>query len=88
MIVFTAGAIPDTLRTRLATVRADAVAEDVVAVGVDALRARIEDYVAHGFSKLVVVPVDQPVRGGDADSVRSWGDVLGDVAAATLDLQT
>ncbi len=86
MIVFAARAIPDALRTRLAAVRPEATAEDVVAAGVDALRSRVEEYVAHGFSKLVVVPIDQPGAGvGDSGS---WADALGPIAEATLDLQT
>lgn len=87
MIVFAAGTIPDALRARLSAVRPEAGAEDVVAVGVDTLRARIEDYVAHGFSKLVVVPIDQPGRDGSGDA-RSWTDELQPIAEATLDLQT
>ena len=81
MIVYTSAAIPDALRARLASVRPEAAAEDVVAAGVDALRDRIESYVAHGFSKLVVVPVEQP------DEAHTWADLLGRIAAATLDLQ-
>ncbi len=91
MIVYSPGAIPDPLRARLAAVRPEAAAEDVVAAGVDALRTRIEDYVAHGFSKLVVVPVEQP--GGDpsggipSGNTDGWAGALGRIADATFDLQ-
>ena len=81
MIVYARDGIPDALRTRLAAVRPESAAEDVVAAGTDALRARIEAYVEHGFSKLVVVPVNEPEPSG------SWGDELGRIADATLDLQ-
>jgi len=83
MIVYAARSIPDALRTRLAAVRPEAAAEEVVAAGPDALRTRIEEYVAHGFSKLVVVPVDQPTSPGG-----SWADELARIAEATFDLQT
>lgn len=86
MIVYSARTIPDALRARLAAVRPEAAAEDVVAAGVDALRARVQEYVAHGFSKLVVVPVDQP--GGPDTEATSWADELAPIAEATLDLQT
>jgi probable F420-dependent oxidoreductase len=52
---------------------------EVVAVGLDALRARLERYVAVGFSKLVAVPFEEP---GD------WERELEQLAAAVLDLQT
>jgi probable F420-dependent oxidoreductase len=50
----------------------------VVPVGLDALRTRLEEFVAVGFSKLVVVP---------AEPVRSWDRELDDLVEAVLDLQ-
>jgi probable F420-dependent oxidoreductase len=54
-------------------------AAEVVPVGLDALRARLEEFVAVGFSKFVVVP---------AEPVASWDDELGDLADTLLPLQT
>jgi len=50
---------------------------EVIVVGVPALRARLEEFVAVGFSKLVAVPVQEP---------ESWTDEIEDVASL-LDLQ-
>lgn len=52
----------------------------VVPVGHDALRRRLEEFVAVGFSKLVPVPF--------ATAVDDWERELTTLAAATLDLQT
>jgi probable F420-dependent oxidoreductase len=51
---------------------------EVITVGLDALRERLEEFVAVGFSKLVPVPV-QPVE--------SWVDEIETLADAVLDLQ-
>jgi len=53
-----------------------------VAVGPDHLRARLGEYITVGFSKLVVVPLDEP------DAIDGWDAALGTIADATLDLQT
>jgi probable F420-dependent oxidoreductase len=50
----------------------------VITVGFDALRARLEEFIAVGFSKLVPVPV-QPVE--------SWDEELDSLADAVLELQ-
>jgi probable F420-dependent oxidoreductase len=52
--------------------------EAVITVGFDALRARLESFIAVGFSKLVPVPI-QPVE--------SWDEELDALAEAVLDLQ-
>jgi len=52
--------------------------DEVITVGLDALRARLEDFIAVGFSKLVPVPL-QPVE--------SWDEELDTLADALLDLQ-
>jgi probable F420-dependent oxidoreductase len=52
--------------------------DDVITVGLDALRERLEAFVAVGFSKLVPVPI-QPVE--------SWPEELDALADAVLDLQ-
>jgi probable F420-dependent oxidoreductase len=50
----------------------------VVPIGLDALRARLDEFIAVGFSKLVVVPVEP---------VPSWSQELDELAEAVLDLQ-
>ena len=50
----------------------------VVPIGLDALRARLDEFIAVGFSKLVVVPVEP---------VTSWAQELDDLADTLLDLQ-
>jgi probable F420-dependent oxidoreductase len=52
--------------------------EAVITVGFDALRERLEAFIAVGFSKLVPVPI-QPVE--------SWEEELDALAEAVLDLQ-
>jgi probable F420-dependent oxidoreductase len=52
--------------------------DEVIVVGYDALRARLEDFVAVGFSKLVPVPLHP---------VDSWDEELDTLAGAVLDLQ-
>lgn len=51
----------------------------VVPVGIDGLRSLIEDFLAVGFSKFVVRPLDTPV---------SWRSELEALASGLLDLQT
>ena len=82
MVLHARGAVPEPLRARLAAVRPEARAEDLVAAGPDQLRARLGDYIAVGFSKLVVVPLDEP------GATEGWDAALGDTASAVLDLQT
>jgi hypothetical protein len=52
--------------------------DEVITVGLVALRERMEAFVAVGFSKLVPVPI-QPVE--------SWDEELDTLADAVLDLQ-
>jgi probable F420-dependent oxidoreductase len=82
MVLHARDAVPDALRDRLAALRPDARVEDLVGVGADGLRARIHEYVDVGFSKLVVVPLDEPTP------TDGWDGALGAIADAVLDLQT
>jgi len=82
MVLHARDEIPDALRERLATLRPDARADDLVAVGPDGLRARVCEYLDVGFSKLVVVPLDEP------PPTERWDSALGAIASAVLDLQT
>jgi hypothetical protein len=52
--------------------------DEIITVGLDALRARLEAFIAVGFSKLVPVPVEP---------VESWDEELDTLADAVLDLQ-
>lgn len=51
---------------------------EVVPVGLDALRDRLEGFVAVGASKFVVIPLEEP---------SDWEAELTDVAAAVLPLE-
>ena len=51
----------------------------LIPAGLDRLRARCEEYIAVGFSKLVLVPVHEPP---------DWEAELAAGAEAVLDLQT
>jgi hypothetical protein len=51
---------------------------DVIVVGIPALRDRLEEYLAVGFSKLVLVPVQE---------AESWRAEVEELAAGLLDLQ-
>jgi probable F420-dependent oxidoreductase len=79
MVLYTHDEIPDALRARLAALRTDIAAEEIVAVGLDALRARLAEYVEVDFSKLVLVSLGEP---------DDWHDELRRVGEAVLDLQT
>jgi probable F420-dependent oxidoreductase len=82
MVLYAPTAIPDALRERLAAVRPETDADDLAAVGLDRLRALLAGYVGAGFSKLVIVPLEEP--SGES----SWDGLLGAAADAVLDLQT
>jgi hypothetical protein len=78
LVTYARDAVPESYaRDRFRRLGVEAAA--VVPVGFDALRARLEEFVAVGFTKLVVAP---------AQPVASWDRELDDVAAAVLDLQT
>ena len=79
MVTYAHDEIPDALRQRLAAIRPEVDPADLVAVGLPALRARLSEFVAVGFSKLVLVPLQEPDE---------WGRELDAVGDAVLDLQT
>jgi hypothetical protein len=83
MVLFARNDIPDAVKARLAALRPDGDADELVAVGADALRDRLARYAAVDFSKLVVVPLGEPTpeEGG-------WDAALAALADAVLDLQT
>jgi alkanesulfonate monooxygenase SsuD/methylene tetrahydromethanopterin reductase-like flavin-dependent oxidoreductase (luciferase family) len=79
LVIYVRDAIPDLLAAGIRARRPDVEPGELVPVGLPALRARLEQFLEHGFSKLVLVPAHEPA---------SWPDELGEVAAAVLDLQT
>jgi probable F420-dependent oxidoreductase len=79
MVTYTHDAVPEALRARLAAIRPDADPDDLINVGLPALRRRLEEYVEVGYSKLVLVSIVEP---------DDWHAELARVAEAVLDLQT
>lgn len=79
MVFYVLDGIPDALAAVLATRNPGADPTDLVTSGVGALRARVQQYVDVGFSKLVLVPIQAPT---------SWRDELEEVATQVLPLQT
>jgi probable F420-dependent oxidoreductase len=67
MVFYAPSALPSALADRLAAVRPGADAAELVPIGLHALRKRVEAFVAINFSKLVLVPVEEP---------KSWDDEL------------
>ena len=77
MVFYARDEMPAAFAQRVAKLR-NVDPEEVITVGLDALRTRLEDFITVGFSKLVPVPV-QPVE--------SWDEELDTLANAVLDLQ-
>lgn len=71
--------LPDAVVERLRRRLPDADPRAVIPVGLPALRERVEEFCAVGFSKFVLVPAFEPP---------SWDDEVAAVAAAVLPLQT
>ena len=78
LVAYTHGEIPDRYRAMLGTRYPGTPAHEVIPVGHAALRARLEAFLAVGFSKLVPVPVGP---------VTDWRAELEALADAVLDLQ-
>ena len=79
LVAFALHDVPDPVRALLARRRGDRDPAEVIPVGLDALRARIEAFLAVGASKFVVTPLD-PIDDVDAH--------LHELGAALLDLTT
>jgi probable F420-dependent oxidoreductase len=79
MVLYAHGEIPDVIAQVIRTRNADADIDDVVASGWPSLRALCERYVANGFSKLVLVPLNEP---------QDWDAELAAGANELLSLQT
>ncbi len=82
MVLYARDGVPDAVLARLAALRPGAEPEDLVAVGAERLRERLGEYIGVEFSKLVIVPLDEPT------APDTWDEALGSIAEAVLDLQT
>jgi probable F420-dependent oxidoreductase len=78
LLFYSRTGIPDAMARIVAARRPGVDAADLVAVGIRALRAMIERFCEVGFSKFVVVPLEDPP---------TWADELSELAEALLPLQ-
>ncbi len=78
-IAYATGPLTPTMSRALASSRRGVDPEQVVPVGIDGLRAMLEEFLAVGFSKFVVRPLVPP---------GSWRAELEALAQGVLDLQT
>jgi probable F420-dependent oxidoreductase len=83
MVFCADGPLPDELVPLLAARNPDVDPRVLIPAGLDALRARCEEFIAVGFSKLVVVPMGGLGGPGTDPGVR-----LREIADAVLDLET
>jgi probable F420-dependent oxidoreductase len=79
LIPYVEGELPEVVRAGIARRRPDVRPEEVVAAGLDGLRAMVEAHVEAGGSKFVAIPLVEPA---------SWDDHLAAVAETVLPLQT
>jgi probable F420-dependent oxidoreductase len=79
LIPYTRSGVPDALAAVVRRRRPDVDPQDVVPVGMDALRRQIGAFVAVGASKFVVVPVEEP---------DDWDAELEELAGVVLPLET
>lgn len=79
MIIYSPGPLPDAVVELLATRSGDVDPRDLVPGDLDAVERRIEEYVALGISKLVLVPLHDPA---------DWRAELEPIAARVQPLQT
>jgi hypothetical protein len=78
LVAYARGPIPERVGALLAARRPDLDPSDVIPVGMDALRARLEALTEVGASKFVVLPLDEP---------SDWTAELEEVAATVLPLE-
>jgi probable F420-dependent oxidoreductase len=79
MVFYSHGRLPDAVAERIAARNPDVDPHHLVPAGFDAVRTRCEEFVAVGFSKLVLVPFS---------AVTDWRAELAEAAAHVVDLQT
>ena len=78
-LYYATGPLPDAVAARLAARRPTGSVDDLVPIGMDALRARVDDWLAAGFSKFLVRPLVPP---------NDWTDELEMIAREILPLTT
>jgi len=78
LISYARTAVPERLARLVESRRPGTDPESIVPLGLDALRRKIEGFIAVGFSKFVLVPVE---------ARPTWAEELGEAADAVLDLQ-
>lgn len=79
MVFYAHSRLPDAVATLIASRNPDVDPHELVPVGIAALRARCEEMIAVGFSKIVLVPFA---------AITNWEAELSTNAEALLDLQT
>ncbi len=79
LVTYSYAGVPDRVRALIARRRPGLDPTEVVPVGLDALRARLQAFIEVGASKFVVMPLDEPA---------DWRSELEAIQAAVGDLQT
>jgi probable F420-dependent oxidoreductase len=79
LVIYGHDEIPELLRDRVAQRRPGLEVDELIPVGLPAVRARLEAFMEHGFSKFVLVPAREPA---------SWDEELDAVARSVLPLQS
>jgi probable F420-dependent oxidoreductase len=82
LVAYSHDPLPDAVRAALAARRPGLRVDEVVPVGLEALRARLQGFVDVGASKFVVVPLGEPGDGA------GWRAELGRLSEALFDLQS
>jgi hypothetical protein len=77
LIAYSRGPVPDLVAATIRRRRPDLDPAELIPDGLDALRDRIEGFLAAGASKFVVIPLTEP---------QDWTDELAAAAAALLPL--
>ena len=78
LVIYTRRELPERLARAIAVRRPGVDPAELVPANLPAVRARLERFIAGGFSKFVLVPAEEPA---------SWSDELAEVAAELLPLQ-
>ncbi|MGQ0803844.1 MAG: LLM class flavin-dependent oxidoreductase [Actinomycetota bacterium] len=78
LVIYVRDEIPELLSAAIAARRPGLDPKELIPVGLPAVRAHLEGFLEHGFSKLVLVPAHEPT---------SWAEELGEVADEILGLQ-
>ena len=79
LVIYVRDEIPELLSAAIAARRPGLDPKELIPIGLPAVRAHLEAFLEHGFSKLVLVPAHEP---------SSWTEELGEVADEVLGLQS